>query len=129
MGSQPAAWVWGRMHPFVARHRLHSSPVGRLLSLGPAPAGGGPDTLNRGDFDVARGFRQKLGPAMRFIAAARNRDQAGTVLPGGQSGSRLSPHYDDQLPLFLKGRLKPAPVSRDKIEVALVERLVPRQSR
>ena len=30
-------------------------------------------------------------------------DEARFVLPGGQSGNPLSPHYDDMLSLWLKG--------------------------
>ena len=29
-----------------------------------------------------------------------------TVYPGGQSGNPLSPHYDDQLALWLRGEYK-----------------------
>ncbi len=125
MGDDPAAWRWGELHPLVCKHRFHSTPLGPFFSIGPEPAPGGPDTVNRGDLDGANSFRLRVGPAMRFVVSARDRDRAGTILPGGQSGDRLSPHYDDQLPLFLEGRLKPAPVSREAITGAR-ELLLPR---
>jgi penicillin amidase len=40
------------------------------------------------------------------------------VLPGGQSGNPLSPHYDDQLPLWQRGEGIPIPWSEDAVRVA-----------
>ncbi|HET6346056.1 MAG TPA: penicillin acylase family protein, partial [Myxococcota bacterium] len=110
MGADPARWSWGRMHRFWGRHRFHSSPLRALFSLGPLPAGGGPDTVCRGDIDGGNGFDMRVGASVRFVASARDHDQALSILPGGQSGRRFSAHYDDQLAEYLAGRLKPAPM-------------------
>ncbi len=124
MGNDVGRWRWGTLHPLVCRHRLDATPLGRLFSIGPEPAAGGPDTVNRGDVS-AKNFGLKVGPAMRMVASARDRDRAWTVVPGGNSGVRASNHYDDQLGLFLAGRSKAAPMSRDAIDVARAERLLP----
>ncbi len=39
-------------------------------------------------------------------------------MPGGQSGNPLSPHYDDLLPLWLKGEAVPIPWSAEAVRVA-----------
>ncbi len=126
MGPDVAAWAWGRLHGLEARHALHGTPLAPVFDLGPEPAPGGPDTVNRGDLDGGHSYRVRVGPAMRMVVNAKERDQAGTILPGGQSGDRLSPHYDDQLRLFLAGRLKPACVSEDRLAVAAREEWWPR---
>ncbi len=124
MGADPAGWQWGRMHPLVGRHRLDATPLGAFFAIGPEPAGGGPDTVNRGDVGPSR-FDLKVGPAMRMVVSARDRDVGGSILPGGQSGDRLSRHYDDQLLDFLAGRLKPVTCTRERLAVARRELLVP----
>jgi penicillin amidase len=40
-----------------------------------------------------------------------NWDDARFILPGGQSGNPLSPHYADQLPLWLRGESITIPFS------------------
>ncbi len=125
MGEDAAKWAWGRMHPLVCRHRFDATPLGAFFAIGPEPAGGGPDTVNRGDLDGANSFRMRVGAAMRMVVNARGRDQAGTVVPGGQSGDRLSPHYDDQMRLFLAGELKPAPVTKSAVAAAQAETFEP----
>jgi acyl-homoserine lactone acylase PvdQ len=62
---------------------------------------------------------------MRLVVSARDRDRAGTIMPGGQSGDRWSTHYDDQLADFLAGRLKRTPVSRERLQVVVRERWLP----
>jgi penicillin amidase len=124
MGEEPAAWNWGALHPLVCRHRLDATMLGPFFAIGPEPADGGPDTVNRGDMGANR-LDVKVGPAMRLVLSARDPDAAGCILPGGQSGDRLSPHYDDQLADFLAGRLKPMVSSRARIEVAVREVLLP----
>jgi hypothetical protein len=99
------------------RHALHGTVLGPLFSLGPEPASGGLDTVNRGEPHPLGSFEVRAGPALRFAVNARDRDQARSVLPGGQSGDRLSPHYADQLPLFMAGQTKPTPVSRERLRV------------
>jgi penicillin amidase len=43
---------------------------------------------------------------MRWIGVVGDADQSLAVLPGGQSGHPFDPHYDDQLELYLEGRLR-----------------------
>jgi penicillin amidase len=107
MGSAVAQWRWGALHALVMRHPFDSTVLGRLFSIGPVPADGGIDTVNRagtgdGPFEII------VAPAMRMVVQAGSPEGARTVVPGGQSGVVWSPHYDDQMTLFLQGQLKPA---------------------
>lgn len=125
LGEEPASWRWGDVHALELSHKLDASAFGKWLSVGPEPAAGGPDTLNRGDVAPGPGFRMRVGAAARMVASAGNRDRAATVLCGGQSGDRLSRHYDDQLALMLRGELKPARVSREELTAAFREEFWP----
>lgn len=123
MGSSPAKWQWGTLHPLICKHRFDSIPLlGRLFSIGPEPAGGATDTINRGELGPDS-FRLRVGPALRFVANATQCDETWTVVPGGQSGCRFSRQYDNQLNLFLQGILKPAPASKPHVKVKKRETL------
>ena len=52
------------------------------------------------------------------------------VLPAGQSGNPLSPHYGDQLPLWLNGDGVPIAFTPDEARAACAAelRLVPKQA-
>src|SRR5207247_5678321 len=104
MGNDPAAWQWGDIHPVVCRHRMDGTPLGTFFSIGPEPAPGGPDTVCRGDIG-AKNYNLKVAAAMRMVVSARDLDSGWTILPGGQSGDRMSRHYDDQFRAWLWGRL------------------------
>lgn len=125
MGSDVSQWEWGRIHTLTCRHRFFASAAGSFFNIGPEPADGGPDTVNRGDFSANNGFRYRVGAAMRMLVDAADGDTAQTIIPGGQSGDRLSMHYDDQYRLFLAGQYKRAAHSRDQVEQAWHEWLVP----
>jgi penicillin G amidase len=125
MGSDVTKWRWGDIHPIVLRHRFHETALGGLFSIGPEPAAGGPDTVNRGDMNTANNHILKIGPAMRFVAYADSKLQAGSIVPGGQSGHRFSKHYDDQLKRFLQGELKSLEFKRDNIKVTTKEKWLP----
>lgn len=124
-GDEPTTWQWRHCHQLTLRHRLHNSPVEWLFSLGPEPAPGGPDTVCRGDFDSGQGFNMRVGAAVRVVYDTQDVDACRSALPGGQSGARLSPHYDDQLQMYLEGRLKDAPFSRQRLWKARHEEFLP----
>jgi penicillin amidase len=54
-------------------------------------------------------------------------DNSRWILPGGQSGNPLSPHYADQFPLWRRGEGIPIPWSDEEVEKAVTAmlRLVP----
>jgi penicillin amidase len=109
LGDDVATWQWGRVHTLTLRHPFHhTAGLGRMFSIGPQPSDGSTDTVNRGDVFAAT-LEHRAGAAMRMVMNAAKPNEALTILPGGQSGDRLSVHYDDQFADFLAGRMKPAP--------------------
>jgi penicillin amidase len=100
---------WGAAHQVLQRHPLGDIPfLGKLLRLniGPAPAAGGDYTVN---LCMSQGltipYTCTEGPSMRFVADLASSADAWFILPAGQSGHPLSPHYRDQFPLWRAGRL------------------------
>jgi penicillin amidase len=104
-----ATWPWGRAHRLVERHPLGEVPLlGRLLRLniGPVEVPGGDYTVNlctSGGDSIP--WTCTEGPSMRFLADMGTDEGAWFILPAGQSGNPMSPHYRDQFALWREGRL------------------------
>ena len=119
LGSNQADWRWERVHTLEHKHPLGIIPViGKYFNVGPLPAPGGRETINNLDFtiDSTGNYRVVYGPALRRIVDFGEPEQGRSVLPTGQSGYFLSPHYDDQAQLFLDGGSRPERMNRADIE-------------
>ena len=104
-GPDPAAWGWGAYRRLTLLHPLGArKPLDRVFNLGPFPWGGDSNTVAQASVDPTDpaanpGFIQSL----RMLVDVGRFEDSRWILPGGQSGNPLSPHYDDQLPLWLRG--------------------------
>ncbi|MGH7567832.1 MAG: penicillin acylase family protein [Gemmatimonadales bacterium] len=121
---------WGRVHETVMEHPLAATPLlGRLVrfSVGPLAAAGGNFTVNVSS--SSRGqppFRSTWGPSLRHVVDLGDVDGpgGGFILPGGQSGHPLSPHYRDQTAKWLRGELWVLPLELKKLVARDTLRLV-----
>jgi penicillin amidase len=117
-GGDPERWAWGGVRPLTLRHSVgEQAPLDRVFNLGPFPWGGDANTIGQAATDP-------IDPAadIFFIASLRivvdvgNWEASRFVLPGGESGNPLSPHYDDQLPLWQRGEGVPIAWSPQRVE-------------
>src|SRR5262249_13027272 len=125
-GTDTAAWAWGRIHPLTLGHPFAQKKLfRRIFNLGPFPCGGDPNTINQAT-GVSLGQRADHGyiASLRMVADVGDWPQSRLVLPGGQSGNPLSPHYADQLPLWQRGEGIPIPWTDDQVRQATRETLV-----
>ncbi len=103
-GTSMQDWKWGAVHTLTFRHPLgETAPLEALLNVGPLPAAGNNSTLNNGDYLYAEPYECVVGAAMRLIVDVSSMDTCEIVLPTGQSGQPLSPHYSDQTVLWQNG--------------------------
>jgi penicillin amidase len=129
-GPGPARWAWGSLRTLVLHHPLargaglRASALGKVFSLGPVPCGGDADSINQ----AAVLPLDPLAPtdniaslrAVFDVGAWRN---SRFVLPGGQSGNPLSPHYGDLFPLWQRGEGVPIAFTPEEVRQAAVETL------
>ena len=126
-GEDPKNWDYGTLHSLTLRHPLDAAPVfGPWMRRGPFKVPGSAETVLAFGARWQRDGNQSVtyGPSMRWVVDWGQPDQAWAILPGGQSGHPSDPHYDDQIALYLRGELKPAPWSEEAIEAATQQRLV-----
>ncbi|MCB9640749.1 MAG: penicillin acylase family protein [Myxococcales bacterium] len=104
MGPDPQNWRWGKIHkltlrPIFFRDTHHLQEWVR----GPYSTGGSTLSINSGSFSWSRPFEQRVGAAARQIIDLGKLDDSQWILCGGQSEDPQSPHYDDQIEIWLQG--------------------------
>ncbi len=118
LGPDPRTWRSEDLQQLQLDHPLVDVPIlGRWLSRGPFGFAGHNSTVNvswsrwRGDSIEVAG-----AASLRFVADTVDPDRSLGILPGGQSGHPFDPHYDDQLPLWLAGEMRPMAFSRAAVQ-------------
>lgn len=107
----PGQGDFGAAHALRLDHAVGSAPlIGRWFNRGPFPLPGSATTVAAfgGSWKGDR-IEVSYGPSLRFVADPADWDRSLIVLPGGQGGHPADLHYDDQMPLYLDGRLRPMP--------------------
>ncbi len=103
LGSDAKNWKWGALHSLEFVHPIgRVRPLNYLFNLGPYPLGGATQEINNQRY-IGLNFSIKAGPSTRRLIDFSRPERAYGILPTGNSGHLLSPHYKDQLDLFLKG--------------------------
>jgi penicillin amidase len=117
LGEEPGMWTWDQAHLIEHVHAIgRKKPFDLLFNVGPFPITGGDEVINKMDFDKTETIhRVKTGPAMRIIIDLADMHNSVSVLPTGQSGHLMSPHYKDQTELYLNGKFRPQHMDKQKI--------------
>ncbi|MDQ7065784.1 MAG: penicillin acylase family protein [candidate division KSB1 bacterium] len=127
-GDGPGFWEWGRLHTLTLQHVLgQASPLDRVFNRGPFPMPGSASTVPKAEYSFQEPFAVKVGASVRQIVDLAEPDAGYRVLPGGQSGQPFSPHYDDQIELWLKGEYRRVRLHRSYIRqtASAMQRFVP----
>ena len=117
LGDDLSGWRWEALHQLHFEHMLGDAAplLDRLFNRGPFPWGGGNVTVGRARYGYNEPFAARAGANFRMVTELSQPIRARAVVPGGQAGHPLSPHYDDQLPGFLAGELYPLADSPEAI--------------
>jgi penicillin G amidase len=120
LGPDPRAWAWGKVHTATFVHgtlgQSGIGPVEAIFNRGPYPAPGTSAAVNNTGFNVQKGFAVRSLPSLRFIASTASWSDSRFIHTTGQSGQPYHPHYDDFIPLWLKGEYHPMLWSREEVE-------------
>ena len=106
-GNEMKTWRWGDLHTVTLKHPLGLiKPLDKLFNIGPFPYKGGSTALISGEYSFNNPFEVTVGASFRQIVDLANPGKALRVLPSGQSGQVLHPHFKDQTHLWLNGALR-----------------------
>ncbi len=139
-GKNPVDWQWGKIHTVTFKHFFHgvSSLTDKLIDIGPYSIGGDGTTVFNTEYSFVtlfdngqtelikknKPFENILGPSMRYIYDFANPDYIKFILPTGQSGNFISPHYKDMTGMWLRGKYHIVPLNEKEFEMKSVNKLV-----
>jgi penicillin amidase len=129
LGGGPGTWRWGDIHRIRFAGPLARIPgLEELFTGGEGPIGGDEQTVMQGLYSIGEGYEVSVLSSWRMVIDLADLDHSLGVNTLGQSGNPASPHFNDQFPLWLDGRLHPMPFSRAAVDEAAVAtlRLMPR---
>ncbi len=117
-GSVPTQWTWGKEHTLLLKHALGDLPIlGSIFNSGPRVVGGGSETVNNLLSKISKGdHKVTAGPSMRTQIDFGQPDSIQIINPLGESGHRLSPHFQDQADLFARGEFRTLSLQKMKEE-------------
>jgi penicillin amidase len=109
LGPGPAQWRLDRRLHVALRHQIATAvpALGWLFNRPDVPWGGSTATVARARYSYARPFEVDTAATVRAVGEMTAAPKLLSVIPGGQSGHPLSPHYADQFPAWLTGKLYP----------------------
>ncbi|MFH1945033.1 MAG: penicillin acylase family protein [Acidobacteriota bacterium] len=123
MGPDIETWEWGRIHTLTLYHPMGGvSLLNRIFRLnrGPFPVGGSYHTVCPYAFSFNDPFKVNHGASERHLFDLSDWDSSFALIPTGVSGIPASPYYCDQTGLYVEGRFRRDPFSRNEIEKAAV---------
>lgn len=124
-GERPDGWQWGRLHTVEFSGPLGRLPLlGTFLNLGPFPRPGDSSTVNVSGYSYLAPYREAHQPSFRLLLDVGSWDDALAVLTTGQSAQLLSPHYGDQVSMWLEGRYRNGAFDERHVRDAAVHRLL-----
>jgi len=104
LGSDPAKWLWGKVHAHAFVSPIRRSGAGKdLLGGGSHPAPGSGATLYRGLYDFSKPYKVTISATLRMVADLGDPDKILAVLSGGVAGRQFDPHTTDQVQSFMNG--------------------------
>lgn len=119
LGDDPSDWRWERVHFVLNPHPFGSKELlSPFFNVGPFPAPGGIETVNNSSFKFNGDgkYIATFGPAMRIIIDFADVENAVSILPTGNSGNVLSPHYRDQADMYVAGQFRKMRMNKAQID-------------
>ncbi len=127
-GNDLNTWKWGKVHTVTHVHPIgRKAPMDLIFNVGPFPKSGSNEVVDKEAFDYnANGiYPVKSGPAMRLLLDFAQAEKALSIIPTGQSGNVMSPHYADQAKMFVNGEYKTIYLNASQIANKKTLRLKP----
>ncbi len=128
LGDDVSKWRWGAVHVLTHIHPIgRKEPFDKVFNVGPFEVGGTNEVVDKEAFNynISGVYPVKSGPALRFLIDMKNPTTKLTIIPTGQSGNVMSPHYADQAEMFVTGKYRTCVSDANKVKNGSVLELNP----
>lgn len=119
LGTDIQKWTWDTVHTLEHVHTitLKAPFLRKFLNVGPFKAPGAREVINNLMFSLNdKGlYKVNAGPSTRRVIDFSDVENSVSILPTGQSGNPLSPHYDDQAQMYIKGQFRPMLMNKEAV--------------
>jgi penicillin G amidase len=118
LGEEVSTWKWERVHQLEFKHPLGSVALLKpFFNVGVFSIAGSNEVINNTLFVYTDEVFHtvKAGPSTRRIIDFSDVENSWSILPTGQSGNPMSPHYEDQAELFVAGKFRKMKLNREEI--------------
>jgi len=108
-GDDVSEWQWGKVHTLTHVHPIgQKKPFDKIFNVGPFAKSGSNEVIDKEAFSYSASgiYPVKGGPAMRLLLDFGDPAHALSIIPTGQSGNIMSPHYADQAEMFVHGEYR-----------------------
>jgi len=121
-------WRWGKLHTLTHIHPIgRKEPFDKIFNVGPFAKNGGNEVVDKEAFNYSGHGPYVVfsGPAMRLLVDFARPEKALSVIPTGQSGNVMSPHYADQAEMFVQSKYKIQEMNKNKLPANRILHLKP----
>ncbi len=118
LGKSVTAWTWNKVHTLEHQHPLGKvNALKPFFNVGPFEVSGTMEVINNLFFDFTEdgNYVVKGGPSTRRIIDFSDIENSWSILPTGQSGNPMSPHYKDQADMYNTGKFRKMKLNKDEI--------------
>jgi penicillin amidase len=119
LGMDISKWKWSSVHTLEHNHNLGTvSALRPYFNVGPFETTGGTDVINNLQFKLEEDgtYEVLAGPSCRRIVDFSNvNGNSWSILPTGQSGNIMSPHYKDQAEMYIQGKFRKQMMDKNEI--------------
>jgi penicillin G amidase len=118
LGKSVTAWTWNKVHTLEHQHPLGKvNALKPFFNVGPFEVSGSMEVINNLFFDFTEDgkYLVKGGPSTRRIIDFSDIENSWSILPTGQSGNPMSPHYKDQAEMYNTGKFRKMKLNKAEI--------------
>ncbi|NOX86002.1 MAG: penicillin acylase family protein [Chlorobi bacterium] len=129
-GEDVSSWQWGKVHTLTHVHPIgRKKPFDKIFNVGPFAKAGSNEVIDKEAFEYSASgiYPVKGGPAMRLLLDFGDPEHALSIIPTGQSGNIMSPHYADQAEMFVNGEYRIQYMDKSELKKKQVLMLVPEE--
>ncbi|MTI39870.1 penicillin acylase family protein [Fulvivirga lutimaris] len=119
-------WKWGKVHTFELPHAMGKVEALRpYLNVGTYEMDASDAVLNKLAFqrNGTGVYNITSGPSSRRIINFADIENSLSIIPAGQSGNPLSPHYKDQVEMYTQGKWRKMLMNPQEISEKTINKL------